>query len=101
MNVRLPSVAMTSLATFCASSFLASAVPRVSMSLDFQTRTADAPPWATRAANATRDRNRFISVCLLAARLGNPSADEVGALAREREQVLHRGLELVVRKRLE
>ena len=44
MNVRLPSVAITSLATFCASSFLASAAPRVSMSVDFHTRTGEAPP---------------------------------------------------------
>ena len=36
-------VATTSLATFCASIFLARAAPRVSMSVNFQTRTAGGP----------------------------------------------------------
>ena len=43
MKVRLPSVATTSLATFCASIFLARAAPRVSRSPDFQMRTTGAP----------------------------------------------------------
>src|SRR5262245_3599679 len=61
MNLRLPSVAMTSLATFCASSFFASAAPLLSMSLDFQTRTVGEPDWATMAARAIAGRKRFIN----------------------------------------
>ena len=62
MKVRLPSVAITSLATFWASSFFASAVPLLSMSVDFQTRTVGVPACATIADNATATNTKFISL---------------------------------------
>src|SRR5215208_3340295 len=100
MNVRLPSVATTSLATFCASSFLASAAPRWSISPDFQSRTCAGEPWATRAVRAMIGRKRF-TITVSSAPLGDARLDEVGALAREDQQVVERGLEFTVGEGLE
>src|SRR3954463_13916006 len=46
MNRRFPSVATTSLATFCASSFCPSALPFAAISADFHTCTPVPPPCA-------------------------------------------------------
>ena len=84
MKVRLPSFAITSLATFCASSFLASAAPRVSMSPDFQTRTWEGVLWARRPAATITGTKRFIGVAVLCSTaLADLLLDEIGALARE------------------